>query len=363
MNALRPNPYLNPGGGGNSKQQQPHQSTAATQFQQWTEERDAFVREAEDADKTRKELEDDLKSTREEQKRIGIEIQTKSSALGGVHREREMLQREVSRLRRVMGEERVALETCAKDAEAAANRDRKRKEEYLKAATELEDELCDLLLKREDARLRSMISVSTVPILIEYYKGVGPNADSPLPGEEGSKLVAELEEAAGLLTEKTDAYRAVRTRRDSLRATLRDCRSRATGIPLSGAGGPDAQVSPYGNYRTYEQQQTRFDSTFYAFFFRNQHTQCLSLAQLKELEANWSVQDDPEDACGDGKNTTSGPPPVHVQLFYGAETGSSGAVTEEDGPAAGDETLAVHPHDESTTMEIEEEEDAATTGP
>src|SRR3569832_2229361 len=115
----------------NQQQQQPP-SMAAQQFQTWACERDAFRREAESADKEREALEQNLRTLREQQKKVNELIHIASNDLGSVHRERDMLLSDRTRLKETLAKERLELEQCARDIELVCKDETEKKRTYCK---------------------------------------------------------------------------------------------------------------------------------------------------------------------------------------------------------------------------------------
>lgn len=209
---------------------------AAGQFQQWARDRDAFRNAAADADRQRASLERELEKLRAEQKLAAERIQQASMEVGCVHRERDMLLKERDRLQKELINGRNELEQCAAKIDAFRADESNKKQEFCRQMKDLNDELGGLLVKQEDFRLQQLLSVETLPLVLEQCKS---NDASPASNDGTAEA---LQEALRLLMEKTQAYKEQIIKYQRLQTVHTEYRSRALHEPVMQDGSTRVRI-------------------------------------------------------------------------------------------------------------------------
>jgi hypothetical protein len=148
----------------------PAANNHAEHFEKLGRERDALLQTASGTDCQRENSVQRLEQLRATQKKLSDEMHTTQGNLGVIHREYAMWKNEKGRLQNVLETERVQLEQCSEESKALQVDQSKHKREFCKAMEALNTELNDLLMQQEDIRMQKMISVESVPALLEYFR-------------------------------------------------------------------------------------------------------------------------------------------------------------------------------------------------
>lgn len=194
------------------------QQPTASKFQKWGQERDAFLKEAENANRERERVEKRMEELRAKQTELHEEILHTTNNVGRIHRDREMLTKEKARLEKVYQEEHAELAKCAKDSDDFAMKVKLEKKEYARVMQEMSGELGDLLMKQEDFRLQQLITVETLPVIVEHHKRVDASPDTDNGSLENIVMLMdplkrkthEMVEAMNALKEKKNTLHAIR---------------------------------------------------------------------------------------------------------------------------------------------------------
>jgi len=222
-----------------------------SKFHAILQETQTFQKETDQANRERARVEQHLQQLRQKQKELADQSRVAQEAMGSFHRERAMLLNEQARLRKVLKDERVALEQCCADNDKLASEDTARKEAYCKAMIDASQELSGLLLKQEEHRLQNLITVETVPALLSAFQQTSPESSVG-----NDSLSSKLEEAIEALKKATDDYNTTVEDEKCLQKQVKDLRARAlektfnkdSNQRVSTLGEPPFTVFPHAMY-------------------------------------------------------------------------------------------------------------------
>lgn len=214
------------------------QSETMQKFQAWANEKNAFLKSAEAADKERSKLEKAIVSLRAEQRKVSDEIHATQDALGSVNRVRDMLLKERARLEKVLAEELAELEECAKETNEFCTEEAQNKEDFCNLMDKMNQELGDILIQQEDFRLQQMISIESASLILQHFEH-RPSPDSKNADNE-DEVMTELKSAFLELDDWTGHFYATMSERETLSMILGDCRAKV--MEMKKGDGDDSKV-------------------------------------------------------------------------------------------------------------------------
>lgn len=282
-----------------------HSRTIQAKFSALSVEADTFRREADKATQERLRVEQELQALHAKQKEITNQIRVGQDALGSFDREKAALLNEKKRLDAQLQQERTLLEQCCAESDALVSEEVQAKQEFVKELSQANKDLSDLLLGQEDRRLRSLLSVQTVPALLATIQEVSS------PDSSDSSSGSELEAAIASLKEETEAYNRNLEHQKHLEEQIATFRQRFLSISASGKN----QVMCRRRIHSRASKLVSPPS------FYSSEPQSIAEEQLNELESVWSQnREDEEDSDPNSRLTNvADVSPVHLQLFYGTE--------------------------------------------
>lgn len=160
------NTYVNNTSNGSNKSK----SHLVSQFESWSNEETVYRQNAIRADRDRTILNDKLQQVRVEQKQLSIQLREYQELFGKYRSEHSILVHKVDHLEGVKKDENVLIQQCTNEINELLINETKMKHNFCNEMNELNQELSYLLLQQESLRLQNMITVETIPIIIEQYQ-------------------------------------------------------------------------------------------------------------------------------------------------------------------------------------------------
>jgi hypothetical protein len=234
-------------------------SSNVEHFEQLSRERDALLQSAKQADREREHALARLQELRATQKMLSNHVHVAQETLGVVHRENTMWKNEQARLQQVFQQERKEIQQCVDEGNELRAGETQRKRDFCKKTETLNDELGDLLMQQEDIRSQKMITVESVPVLLEYFQTITVESEdrNGCDTQAGAQALADLQAAISDLTNATGSFRDEMSRKKRLEALVQQLRARALQQMSSSKDGAPQQVRVWTTIEQHQKKGTR----------------------------------------------------------------------------------------------------------
>ena len=287
----------------------PTMSSAVAHFEQLSREKQTFDRATRQSEQTLQQTNHRLAQLRHTHSQLQQACHALSTKNGQWMRQAAMHQQELQRLAQVQADEQHQLQVCTQQMEAAKAEERIRQSAFSAEMAQRNDALGKILLQLEHERLVQLVSVDTVPQVLQAMP------------EDDSNLHQQVHVAQQELEQATQACNATWKAHDHWQSVVQDLRRRAMQGESNQHTVRVCELYKYHIWYNVKETIAPYSHTrlvFLPFFWFT--IQPMAEAALLELEQIWGQDNSVDHSSGDGESSSNqhDDSSVHMQLFYGA---------------------------------------------
>jgi chromosome segregation ATPase len=174
---------------------------ARKQLETWSAEQHSFKQAAAAADQKRVQTEQRVEQQRKLIQQLSSQLRVMQDAVGSAEQEKHMLLNQKERLQQQLQQERHVLEESSNESKRLQEGEKQRKQAYITDMDQWNQQLSDMLMHQEEARLQSLVTLDSATQLRERYQ------QSSSPETNIQAATSNFESAVQSLEETTHKYR------------------------------------------------------------------------------------------------------------------------------------------------------------